>query len=158
MTVGVNKDNHWFLLDCQYGRYDPTETMDKIFEAVAKYKPLKVGIEGVAYQSTLEHYLNKEMPKRNIFFPIQILRAEKKKEHRIEFMQPRFSSRTVWFPRNAHFLPELEMELLSFTPKGCKSQHDDLVDALAYMEQIALPPAGAYELFNTDDLPLAGAL
>ena len=34
VTVGVNKAGHWFVLDVEYGRYDPSTTMDAIFSAV----------------------------------------------------------------------------------------------------------------------------
>ncbi len=135
-TVAVSPENHWFILDIDYGRYDPTETIDAIFRAVRRYNPLVVGIERVAYQQALEHFLLKEMPLRGTFFRIEPLKAEKKKELRIQALQPRFRAGTVWFPAESDFLTELEAELLTF-PRG---KHDDLIDALAYMEQIAYPP------------------
>lgn len=152
-TVGVNKDNHWFLLDITFGRFDPSQTIDKIFDVVQKYKPLFVGIEKVAFQASIRHFLEKEMPKRNCFFTVKDLLAEKKKELRIEMIQPRFVTGTMWFPENAQFLGELEQELLAF-PKGL---HDDLIDSLAYMEQIALPPVGSWGGVKSEDIPYAGS-
>ena len=111
--------------------------MDAVFSAVQKWHPLCVGIETVAYQAALKHFLEKEMPKRGTFFRIQELKAEKKKELRIDALQPRFAVGTVWFKRNAQWLSKLEGELLAF-PHGA---HDDVIDALAYMEQIANAPA-----------------
>lgn len=139
VTVGVNSENHWFVLDVEYGRYDPTTTMDAIFSAYEKWRPLAVGIETVAYQAALKHFLEKEMPKRNLFFRITELKAEKKKELRIDAMQPRFAVGSVWFRRGALWLDKLEGELLAY-PNGA---HDDVIDALAYMEQIAAVPGGA---------------
>ena len=139
VTVGVNSENHWFVLDVEYGRYDPTTTMDAIFSAYEKWRPLAVGIETVAYQAALKHFLEKEMPKRNLFFRITELKAEKKKELRIDAMQPRFAVGSVWFRRGALWLDKLESELLAY-PNGA---HDDVIDALAYMEQIAAVPGGA---------------
>jgi len=139
VTVGVNSENHWFVLDVEYGRYDPTTTMDAIFSAYEKWRPLAVGIETVAYQAALKHFLEKEMPKRNLFFRITELKAEKKKELRIDAMQPRFAVGSVWFRRGALWLEKLESELLAY-PNGA---HDDVIDALAYMEQIASVPGGA---------------
>lgn len=137
VTVGVNAENHWFILDVAYGRWNPDEQIDAIFKAVAKWKPLVVGIEKVAYQKALIHFLQKEQVARNVFFRTKELEAEKKKELRISALSARFASGTVWFPRQAPWLAELESELLAF-PKG---KHDDLIDALAYIEQIAQPPA-----------------
>ena len=155
-TIGVNSDNHWFLLDIDYGRKNPSEQIDAIFKAVSKWHPLTVGVEKVAYQAALEHFLIKEMPLRNIFFTIKALLAAGKKEMRIETLQPRFVAGTIWFPMGASFLTELELELLSF-PKGL---HDDLIDSLAYHSQIASAPVGGWgdsenSLF---DIPMAGAM
>ena len=136
VTVGVNSSGHWFVLDVEYGRYDPTTTMDAVFSAVRKWEPLSVGIENVAYQSALQHFLEREMPKRGIFFRITPLKAEKKKELRIDTLQPRFAVGSVWFRRNASWVEKIESELLSY-PHGA---HDDVIDALAYMEQLAREP------------------
>lgn len=137
MVVGVNKDNHWFILDCSYGRYDPTETIDEIFRMVGKWSPQKVGVEKVAYQAAMHHFLDKEMPKRNMFFTITQLKAQRKKEERISALQPRFSAGSIWIPRDAgSWWDELKGEMLAF-PHGL---HDDLLDALAYVEQIAVSP------------------
>ena len=136
VTVGVNSSGHWFVLDAEYGRYDPSTTMDAIFSAVRKWEPLSVGIENVAYQSALQHFLEREMPKRGVFFRITPLKAEKKKELRIDTLQPRFAVGSVWFRRNAVWLNKIERELLSY-PHGT---HDDVIDALAYMEQLVSEP------------------
>lgn len=136
VTVGVNASGYWFVLDVEYGRYDPSTTMDAIFSAVKKWQPLTVGIENVAYQSALLHFLEKEMPQRGIFFRVSPLKAEKKKELRIDTLQPRFSTGTVWFKTGAVWLQEIESELLSY-PHGAR---DDVIDALAYMEQLISRP------------------
>ena len=154
VTVGVNSAGHWFVLDIEYGRYDPTTTMDAIFAAVAKWRPLAVGIEVVAYQAALQHFLEKEMPHRGLFFRLQPLKAEKKKEIRIDALQPRFAVGTVWFKSRALWLEKLESELLAY-PHGA---HDDIIDALAYMEQMVTEPfkrrGGAAENWN----PIAGKM
>lgn len=135
-TVGVNSSNNWFVLDIDYGRYDPTQQIEAIFKAVSKWHPQKLGIEKVAYQASLCHFLEKEMPARNLFFQITPLKAERKKEERIAALQPRFAAGAIWLPRNASFNKELKAQLLAF-PKGI---HDDLPDSLAYIEQIATNP------------------
>ena len=140
VTAGVNSMGHWFVLDVEYGRYDPSTTIDAIFAAVNKWHPLSVGIETVAYQAALKYFLEKEMPRRGIFFRIQPLKAEKKKEIRIDNLQPRFAVGTVWFKKGQHWLKELENELLAY-PHGA---HDDVIDALAYIEQVSVSPRDEY--------------
>jgi len=137
MVVGVNQDNHWFLLDCSYGRYDPTQTIEEIFRLVGKWNPQKVGVEKVAYQAAMSHFLEKEMPRRNMFFTIEQLRAARRKEERIAALQPRFAAGAIWRPTDAGaWWEEMKGELLAF-PNGI---HDDLIDSLAYVEQIAVSP------------------
>lgn len=147
VTVGVNPDGHWFVLDIDAGRYDPTQTMDAIFHAVARWRPMEVGIEAVAYQAVLAHFLQKEMPRRNSFFVIRPLKAELRKELRIDAMQPRFSTGTVWLRQGAPWLPLVEGELLAY-PRGL---HDDAIDALAYIEQMAVVPDAADTGYVADE-------
>ena len=134
-VIGINSENHWFILDCVYGRFDPSQTIDHIFNLVKRWKPKMVGIERVAYQRALIHFIAKEMPVRDTFFAIKELEAEKQKEMRIKGIQPRFRTKTVWFPEHAQWLTEMESELLMF-PKGL---HDDLIDALAYLPTFGYP-------------------
>lgn len=153
-TVAINPENNWFILEIDYGRYDPSQTIDAIFRQVQKYRPILVGVEKVAYQASVKHYLEKEMPKRNIWFTVKDLEAQQKKELRISVLQPRFKTGSVWFPMGASFLSELESELMSF-PKGL---HDDLIDSLAYISQIGVPPVGSYATVSTEDIPYGGSM
>lgn len=140
MAVGVTPENHWFILDAEMGRFDAVKTMDKIFDMVVKWKPIKVGIEKVAYQAALEQFIKREMPIRNVFFTIAELKAEGKKVERIKMLQPRFATQTIWFPEGKDWVRDLEIELLAFGPDGTRGLHDDGPDALAYVSQIGVPP------------------
>ena len=158
VTVGVNSAGHWFVLDVEYGRYDPSTTMDAVFSAVQKWRPLAVGIEQTAYQRSLVHFLEKEMPARGIFFRITPLKAGSVKDAkhlRIDTLQPRFRVGTVWFKEGAQWLAEMEGELLAY-PHGA---HDDIIDALAYIEQMATVPfGGRYEEDLREWNPIAGRM
>lgn len=152
-VVGVNADGVWFVLDCWFGRVTPDEHLNAIFNMVQKWRPQAVGIERVAYQSAMEAFLTREMPRRNQFFHIVPLIPKGHKEQRISALQPRFASGSVWFPSGAGWLEEMEGELLAF-PTGA---HDDLIDALAYADQLATPPQrnGRWGEYH---IPLSGAI
>ena len=77
----------------------------------------------------------KEMPRRDCFFAVKELEAEKQKELRIKGLQPRFRAKTIWLPESASWLTEMESELLRF-PKGL---HDDLIDSMAYINTFSFP-------------------
>lgn len=152
-TVGVTPENHWFVLDIDYGKYDTGEIVDAVYRSVSKWRPLEVGMEVVAFQIAMADLIEKEMPQRGVFFRLRRQKAERSKEARIEVLGPRFAMGTVGFPKGAGFLTELEGELLRF-PTGI---HDDLIDALAYVEQLALAP-GRWDGEHDEDIPLAGAM
>ena len=123
---------------------DPTTTINHIFNLVSRWRPRLVGIEKVAYQKALIHFIQKEMPRRGVFFEIVELEAEKQKELRIKAIQPRFKAHSVWFPERADWLSELESEFLMFP----KSLHDDIVDAIAYLPAFGYAPVNSASSFS----------
>ena len=155
LVTAVNSANQWFLIDCTAERMDPSESINILFDYVSKYHPVSVGIEQVAFQAAMKHFVEKEMPRRNIWFYIENLAAKEKKELRIQTaLQPRFSQGSIWFPVGMDWVTKLQEELLTF-PKGL---HDDIPDALAYVDQIATAPLSAWENVADDDIELAGGL
>lgn len=130
-TLGIDEDNTWYVLDCAYGRWDVNTTLDEMFKAVLKWKPLNVGIEKVAFQAVIESLILDKQRQDNVFFKLVEEKADKQKELRINALQPRFKANTILFPQEAGWLAEMEAELLMFP----KAKHDDLIDTLAYFEQ-----------------------
>lgn len=155
LVTAVNSANQWFLIDCTAERLDPSQAIDVLFDYVSKYHPVSVGIEQVAFQAAMKHFVEKEMPRRNVWFYIENLAAKEKKELRIQSaLQPRFAQGSIWFPVGMDWITKLQEELLTF-PKGL---HDDIPDALAYVDQIAVAPVSAWENVPDDEIGLAGGL
>ena len=142
VVVGVNELNYWYVLDVHYGRYSLSERVDKVFEINRLWEPMNFGIENAAGSDLIIGEVNKQMPVRNNFVRdlFECTHGGKKKELRIQAMQPRFSSGSVWFPDEAPWLAELQHELSMFTMLGLTTVHDDLMDALAYCEQKTYAP------------------
>lgn len=137
ITVGVDAYGHWTILDLWAARVKPSESFDMLFRLVSKWSPICVGYEKVQYQAAVEDFLNNEMPRRGIRFNVVPLDAARKKELRISTaLQPRYVQGMIWHPMQAPWVETLEDELLAF-PHGA---HDDTIDALAYIEQIAMKP------------------
>lgn len=152
----VNASGHWHILDIIFGRFGTDDFINKVFEAVSRYRPVCVGLEQVLFQRLLKFILEQEMQRRNVYFRIAKLTASGNKNSRIKLLQPRFKAGSIWLRKDAPWLKELRLELLAF-PKGI---HDDLADALAYQEQIAIPPTS---FFDDDEeggysIPIAGSL
>ena len=132
--VKANEDG-WYVEDIIYGRWDVRETAKKIFDAVKKYEPVAVGIEkGIAKQAVMP-YLSDVMKRTQTFFRVdELTHGNKKKTDRIVWsLQGRFENGYVTLNKgdwNAEFLDQL----FQFPNKLV---HDDLIDALSYIEQLA---------------------
>lgn len=149
-------ENGWWVADIVHGRWDIKKTARKIFEAVEHYQPLAVGIEKGALKNAVLPYLTDLMKSKQRFFRVEELtHGNKKKVDRIVWaLQGRFEHGAITLNEgdwNSEFLDEL----FQF-PNALV--HDDLVDSLAYIDQLA-KVAYFYD-YDEDDFevldPIAG--
>jgi phage terminase large subunit-like protein len=134
ITIGVDNNKNWYVVQADYGRLNPTQTLDVLFKHVRKFSPLAVGAENAALQQVLDHFMQEKMVRENTFFTIQKLKGNSsiKKEIRIAGLHPRFNLGKIWFPKGDNqAIAELEHELMMMTKEACLAQHDDLADCLA---------------------------
>ncbi len=131
------KDGHWYILEIAYGRWDSIGTIDKIFQMVMRWGVRRFGIEKGQLQQTYEPLLYREMSLRNQRFQLHALEHGKigSKLERIRNLQPRFKSKSVWFPDQAYWLEEFKEEIRGVTNYEIKSEFIDLVDAMAMHDQ-----------------------
>jgi len=133
-VVLVNEDG-WYVDNVIYGRWTLEETAQKIFQAVRDYKPISVGIErGIAKQAVMSPLMDM-MKRYGFFFRVEELtHGNQKKTDRVMWaLQGRFENGIVTLNKgewNSRFLDELFQFPDPLT-------HDDLVDALAYIDQLA---------------------
>ncbi len=133
-VVGVNDDGNWYVHDIIHGRWDLLETARKIFDAVHTYKPVSVGIEkGIAQQAVMSP-LSDLQRRRNRYFRIDLLsHGNKRKVDRVVWaLQGLMENGRITLNKgdwNTTFLDQLFQFPSPLT-------HDDLVDALAYIEQM----------------------
>ena len=148
-VVKVNTDG-WFVHDIIYGRWELNETASKIFQAINQYRPVSVGIErGIARQAVMSP-LHDLMKRHQRFFRVEELtHGNKKKTDRVMWaLQGRFENGYITINKgdwNSRFLDQLFQFPDPLT-------HDDLVDALAYTDQLA-KVAYSYD-FEIDDLEI----
>ena len=126
----------WWVADIEFGRWDIKQTAQKIFDVVRDYEPVCVGIERGALKNAVLPYLSDLMRKYNSYFRIEDLtHGNKKKTDRITWsLQGRLEHGKITFnegPWNAEIIDEL----MNF-PNA--QVHDDLIDALSYIDQIAI--------------------
>jgi len=133
-VVKVNP-NGWYVENIIHGRWTLDETAAKIFQAVRDYKPVSVGIEkGIAKQAVMSPLLDLQKRHGTFFRVEELTHGNKKKTDRVMWaLQGRFENGFVTLSRgewNARFLDQLFQFPDPLT-------HDDLVDALAYVDQLA---------------------
>lgn len=135
-VVKVTDDGVWFVSEIQHGRWDIRETAVKILMAMRKYKPLSVGIERGALKNAVLPYLSDLMRKNNVYSHIvDLTHGNRKKTDRIVWgLQGRFEHGRIVLNREEDWDDFLD-QLLMFPAKGV---HDDLPDALSYIDQLAV--------------------
>lgn len=127
-------DYGWWVADILHGRWDIQETCNQIVKAVVKYEPTAVGIEKGSLKNATMPYLSDLMRRYNRFFRIdEVTHGNQKKTDRIVWaLQGRFENGKVrlnYGSWNNEFIDQL----VNFPNSQL---HDDLVDALAYVDQI----------------------
>ena len=128
-------ESGWLVDEIIHGRWTFEETAERIFEAVERYQPLGIGIEkGISKQAIMSP-LTDMMRQRNMFFTIQELtHGNKRKVDRIvAALQGRFEHGTITINKGEWNIKFLD-ELFQFPNPQV---HDDLVDSLAYIDQLA---------------------
>ena len=134
-VVKVNDNGHWHVENIVHGRWELSETARKIFEVVRDYKPIGIGIEkGIARQAVMSP-LTDMMKRYGMFFRVdELTHGNKKKTDRVMWaLQGRFENGFITLSKgewNSRFLDQLFQFPDPLT-------HDDLVDALAYIDQLA---------------------
>ena len=144
VVTKVTDNGNWWVDNIIYGRWDLNETATKIFQAVRDYQPVSVGIErGIAKQAVMSPLMDLQK-KYNKFFRVEELtHGNKKKTDRIMWsLQGRFENGVITLNQgewNSRFLDQLFQFPDPLT-------HDDLVDALSYIDQLAQVPYGIYDV------------
>lgn len=112
------------------------DIINVMFDLYGKYHPQRILLETIGTK-TLEHELANEMKRRGSWLPVTEIRTRtKSKEDRIRALAPFYEFGHIYHVKECPQLDDLEYELIHF-PKGT---HDDIIDALATVLEIASPP------------------
>ncbi len=135
-VVKVTDEGKWWVKKIEHGRWDIRETAAKILMAMRDYKPLSVGIERGALKNAVLPYLSDLMRKNNVYSHIvDLTHGNRKKTDRIIWsLQGRFEHGRIVLNADEDWDVFLD-QLLLFPAQGV---HDDLPDALSYIDQLAV--------------------
>lgn len=135
-VVKLEDNGNWWVHKIQHGRWDIRETAVNILKVIRDFQPTSIGIERGALKNAVLPYLNDLMRKNNIYAHIQDLtHGNKKKTDRVVWsLQGRMEHGRITFNDQEDW-GEFKDQLVMFPTAGV---HDDLVDALSYIDQLAI--------------------
>jgi phage terminase large subunit-like protein len=133
--VKIDRDK-WWVKDILHGRWSIKETATKILKAAELNEATTVGIETGSLKNAIMPYLEDEMRSSNRFVHIDELRhGGKKKSERITWsLQGRMEHQQITFNEDKDWKFFMD-QMLDFPSRLA---HDDLLDALSYIDQVSI--------------------
>jgi predicted phage terminase large subunit-like protein len=126
-----------YLLEIVANRgHEPEWTVTEFFRLVDKWRPLKVRIDGTAYQRTLKWILERAMKERKRFVQINAVADRRNKQHRITQAFSGIASSGNFFVHRS--MVDFQSQFISYP----NVSHDDQLDAVA----MAMDEAGSFPL------------
>lgn len=124
----------WYVLDIPHGRWDVRETSVRFLRECQKHRPIATGIERGISKNAIMPYLTDQMKRLGVFVqPMELTHGGQAKESRIAWaLQGRMEHGRLFFVEG-DYLQAITEQIYDF-PNG---RHDDMLDALAYIDQIA---------------------
>lgn len=134
-VVFVTDDGHWYVRDIIHGQWTLDQTVSNIFRAVERYHPVSVGIEkGISQQAVMGPLSDVMRRTHRVFHIKELSHGNAKKEDRILWaLQGRAEHGRLHLVEgdwNEAFLDEA----IQFPSRLV---HDDMIDALSYIDQLA---------------------
>ena len=136
ITVVKIHNDEWWVKNILHGRWNIKETSSKILQAAIENQATIVGIESGALKNAILPYLEDEMRSQGRWVVItDVTHGGKKKADRITWsLQGRLEHGKIKFNKG-DWNKSFESQLLEFPTKGT---HDDMVDSLAYIDQVSV--------------------
>lgn len=147
-VVKATEDGKWFVRKIEHGRWDIKETCQRIIKNIKEFQPTGVGIERGSLKNAVLPYLSDLMRANNVYAHIaDLTHGNKKKTERVIWaLQGRFEHGKVILNEEEDW-DEFRDEFVMFPTPGV---HDDLLDALSYIDQLAVTSYFAND--DEDDL------
>jgi predicted phage terminase large subunit-like protein len=126
-TTWLIHEKHFYLLDVTRGRYEYPRLRETAAALADRFKPSIIMIEDASTGIALAQELRQAGT-----YAVRPIPVERDKIGRLYVQQSKFEAGLVLFPKGAKFLPELEIELLTFPQGKTDDQVDSISQALAY--------------------------
>ena len=133
-VVYASHDGYWYVVEAFRRKHDPTEVIETVEALNRKHKLDTIGIESVAYQKAIAHWLEVRAQDSLEYLPIEPVVPDGDKRRRILGLQPFFRAHRILLRSGLN--GRLEEELLNLDDLD----HEDLADSLAGHLFITLRP------------------
>jgi phage terminase large subunit-like protein len=115
-----------YLLEYSIGRdQDPEDTAAEFFRMAAKWQPRSVGVESIAYQRTLAHFLRNKMRQVGRHYYVQEINDRRKKRDRITQALLGRSANGALYVHKSHV--DFIQQFVDYPDV----RHDDVLDAVS---------------------------
>jgi predicted phage terminase large subunit-like protein len=133
--VKIDRDK-WWVKDILHGRWNIKETAKKILTSAVKVESSTVGIETGSLRNAILPYLEDEMRTQGQYVSIIEMRhgGKKKTERIVWALQGRMEHGQITFNEDIDWKPFVS-QMVDFPNKLA---HDDMLDALAYIDQVSV--------------------
>jgi hypothetical protein len=130
-VVGFYQGNT-YLLEYSIGRdQDPEDTAAEFFRLAMKWKPMMCGVESIAYQRTLAHFLRGKMRTINKHYFIHEIQDRRKKRDRITQALLGRSANGALYVHKSH------VDFIQQFTDYPDVNHDDILDAVSMAVDLA---------------------
>jgi phage terminase large subunit-like protein len=147
--VKVDLQGRWFVVDIQHGQWDVRETAYRIVKAAKDHQIPIIGIERGALMNAVEPYMRDYMAKYNRWFEIKPLtHGNQRKFDRIQWALQGRCQKGSLFILKGDWNTTLIDQAVSFPSKYV---HDDLIDALAYIDQLVPETLNNFDISSIEE-------
>lgn len=140
VVAGMNHQRDLYVRHVLRKKMTYGDIIENMFDLYNRFQPKAILLETIAAQKSIMYELNNEQKRRGTWLPTTEIRSRtKSKEERIRALAPFYEFGHIFHVKECSQIEDLEYELLHF-PKGT---HDDCIDALATVLEVARPTGGA---------------
>jgi predicted phage terminase large subunit-like protein len=162
-VVGLGMDRNYYILDVLRDRLNLTQRCDRLLALHRKWRPMEVRYERYGMQADIQH-IEAEQERQKYRFKITEVAGQTSKPDRIKRLIPLFEQGRIYLPQ-LHWVTNYEGKSVDmihvFKEEEYKafpvSLHDDMLDALARIEEPDLTLAWPMESSSMQPVQAIGA-